>query len=96
LELDSREAQIIAMYERTVPLHRREPMTEEEIDDMVSLSRTFTQMSPEDAAAILVQLYDPRDVAAILYFMSERNAGAILATMSERYAAEITEILLYS
>jgi len=95
LELDNREAQIIAMYERTVPIHRRE-MTEEELEDMISLSRTFSRMSPEDAAKILRQLYDPRDVAAILYYMTERNASAILSTMDERYAAELTEILLYS
>ena len=95
LELDNREVQIIAMYERTVPLHRRE-MTDEERDDMVSLSRTYSQMSPENASRILVHLYDPRDVAGILYYMGERNAGSILAAMDARYAAEITEILLYS
>jgi len=95
LELDNREAQIIAMYERTVPIHRRE-MTDEELEDMISLSRTFSRMAPEDAARILRQLYDPRDVAALLYYMSERNSAAILSTMDERYAAELTEILLYS
>jgi len=95
MELDGREIQIIAMYERTIPLHRRE-MTEEEHGDMLALSRTYSQMSPADAARILVQLYDPRDVAAILYYMNERNAGSILTEMDARYAAEITEILLYS
>jgi len=94
-ELDSREAQIIAMYERTVPLYRRD-MTEQEQEDMESLSRTYSQMSPSDAAARLVRLYDPRDVAAILYFMAERPRAAILAAMDPAYAAEITEILLYS
>jgi len=94
-ELDRREEQIIAMYERTTPLYRRE-MTEEELDDMESLSRTYSQMAPESAARILVELYDPRDVAAILYFMSERNAAAILAVMHPEYAAEVTEILLYN
>ena len=94
-DLDRREEQIIAMYERTVPIHRRD-MTDEELDDMLSLSRTFTQMSPETAAQILVELYDPRDVAALLYYMGERNAASILAVMNVDYAAEITEILLYS
>ena len=95
MELNNREDQIIAMYERTIPIHRRE-MTEQELEDMLSLSTTYTQMSPESAAAILVELYDPRDVAAILYYMGERNAGSILAVMRPNYAAEITEILLYS
>jgi len=94
-DLDRREDQIYAMYERTIPIHRRE-MTEEEMEDMLSLSRTYTQMAPDRAAEILVRLYDPRDVAAILYFMGERNAAAIMTEMSTEYAAEITEILLYS
>jgi len=94
-ELNRREEQIIAMYERTIPLYRRE-MTDEEYTDMMSLSRTYTQMSPDVAAGILVRLYDPRDVAAILYFMGERNSAAILAVMDPGYAANITEILLYS
>jgi len=96
LELDRREDQITAMYERTVPIHRRDDITEEELEDMISLSRTYTQMSPDDAANILVRLYDPRDVAAILYHMTERNAGSILAVMDPAYAANITEILLYN
>ena len=83
------------MYERTVPLYRRE-MTEEELEDMMSISTLYTQMAPEAAAARLVRLYDPRDVAAILYFMGERNAAAIMSVMTVEYAAEITEILLYS
>ena len=94
-ELNIREEQILAMYERTVPLYRRE-MTEEELEDMLQISTLYTQMAPEAAAARLVRLYDPRDVAAILYFMGERNAAAIMSVMTVEYAAEITEILLYS
>ena len=94
-ELDRREEHIMAMYERTVPLWKRD-MTEEELEDMLSLSRLYSQMSPEDAAARLVALHDPRDVAGILYYMNERNAASILAAFEVRYAAQITEILLYS
>jgi len=95
-DLDRREEQIIAMYERTIPLFRRPDRTDQEMEDMLSLSRMYTRMSPDVAATILVQLYDPRDVAGILYYMSERNAAAILSEMDVRYAANITEILLYS
>jgi len=94
-DLDRREEQIVAMYERTIPLYRRD-MTDEEMDDMLQISRIYTQMAPERAAATLVRLYDPRDVAAILYFMGERNSASILAEMEVAYAAEITEILLYN
>ena len=94
--LNSREAQIIQMYERAIPIHRRENMSDQELEDMVSLSRTYTQMSPVNAAVILVEIYDQRDVAAILYFMGERPRGAIMAALHPAYAAEITEILLYS
>jgi len=94
-DLDRREEQILAMYERTIPLHKRD-MSDQEREDMIALSRTFTQMSPEAAAKILVELYDPRDAAGLLYYMGERNAASILAVMSVDYAAELTEILLYS
>jgi len=95
-DLDRREEQIIAMYERTIPLHRKNPMSEQDLADMISLSRTYSQMSPDDAAERLIRLYDPRDVAAILYYMSERNVAAILAAMDPGYAANITEIMLYT
>jgi len=94
-DLDRREEQIVAMYERTIPLYRRD-MTEDELDDMLQISRIYTQLAPEAAAERLVRLYDRRDVAAILYFMGERNAASILAEMEVGYAAEITEILLYN
>jgi len=95
VEQDRREEQLVAMYERTVPMYRRIE-SEEDMEDMLSLVTTFTQMSPETAAAILVRLYDQRDVASILYFMSERNAATILAEFTTEYAAEITEIWLYN
>jgi len=95
LDLDRREEQIMAMYERTIPLFRRD-MTDQEREDMISLAQTYTQMSPEVAATILARLYDPRDAAAILYYMNERNAATILAEMDPALAAELTEILLYS
>jgi len=94
-ELNSREQQIIAMYERTIPLYRRDDRTEQELEDMLSLSRTYSNMSPDTAAEIMIKLHDPRDVAAILYYMTERNAASILAAFRPEYAAEITEILLY-
>lgn len=96
LDLDRREEQILAMYERTVPLFRRPDLTEQDIEDMIAIGQNFTQMSPESAAEILSTLYDPRDAAGILYYMAARSAGSILAAMEPRLAAEITEILLYS
>lgn len=93
LELNNREAQIEQMLDRAIPLHRRD-LTEDELADIISLSNSYTQMSPESAANIMVAIHDPRDAAAILFFMSERNRGAIMAAMDVRFAAHITEILL--
>gem|GEM_PF-791838 len=76
-----------------LPLFRRH-LTTQELEDITSLSRTFTQMSPQTAADILAELEDPDQVASILYFMGERNASAILAVMNVEFAAELTEILL--
>jgi len=94
-ELLHREAQLEAMLDRTVPLHRRENMTEQEFNDMISLSITYAQMAPEEAANIMVEIHDPRDVAGLLYHMSERERAAIMTAMEARFAAHITEILLY-
>jgi len=91
--LDRREEQLDQRYEETTPLFRR-VLTEQELADIQSLSRTYSQMSPETAADILTELYEPRDVASILYYMTERNAAAILAVMEVEYAVTITEILL--
>ena len=72
----------------------RRHLTTQELEDITSLSRSFTQMSPETAAVILAEYEDRNQVASILYFMGERNAAAILAVMEVEFAAELTEILL--
>ena len=95
IELNNREEQIMAMYERTVPLYRRD-MTIQEREDMEAYARTFTQMAPETAAEILVRIGSVENTAAILYFMSERNAAAILAAFHPDYAAAVTNVWLYN
>jgi len=91
--LDLREQQQEQSQDVNVPLFRRD-MTEEQLADLQSLSRSYSQMSPEAAAEILVELFNPNDVATILYFMNERNAASILAEMDVDFAARLTEILL--
>jgi len=93
-DMERREAQLEAMADRTIPLHRRD-MTEQEFEDMVSLSNTYAQMAPEVAATIMVALHDPRDVAGLLYHMAERERAAIMTEMTPAFAAHVTEILLY-
>ena len=100
LALDKREEQINQLSKpkqpdnSTVPLYYRE-MTEDELAEMQSLSRTYAQMEPATAAGILAKLKDEKHIAALLYYMSERKASAILAVMETELAARITEILLY-
>ena len=93
-ELDDFSKELNDKELRITPIYRR-IMTEQELVDMQSLSRTYSLMSPETAAEILSRLYESRDIAAILYYMGERNAAAILAEMETARAAEITMILLY-
>jgi len=94
--LDRRE-QNISQVETSanVPVYQR-VLTEKEIEEMQSLSRSFSSMSPEAAAGILAELYTLEDAATILFYMTERNAGAILAVLDVEIAARITEILLGS
>jgi len=93
-DLDRRERELDEDQYLKTPIYKR-AMTAQEIEDMESLARTFTNMTPETASDILVRLYDPHDVAAILYFMSEKSAAAIMSVFDPVYAANITEIFLY-
>ena len=91
--LDRREDLLNIREDTDTPLFRRD-LTEQELADVASLSRTYAQMSPETAAEILAGLYEPMDIASILYFMAERNAATILAAMEVEMAVIITDILL--
>ncbi|MCL2391143.1 MAG: hypothetical protein FWC66_00875 [Oscillospiraceae bacterium] len=91
--LDRREEQLNDLLDTSIPIFRRE-MTDEQREDMLSLSNTLAQMSPDDAAHILVELPEAIDAAVVLFFMAERNAGAILAEMEPEFAADIIQILL--
>ena len=94
-ELDQREETLSNNTQSSAPIYRRQ-LTAQEITDMESLSRSYSQMPPDAAAVILTELERMDDVAAILYYMNERNAASILSAMDPEFAARITEILLYS
>jgi len=94
-DLNSREETIREQEQQSAPLYKRQ-LTEQELEDMQSLSRSYSLMAPEVAATILGELGNSNDVATILYYMTERNAAAILAVMNPDFAAELTNILLYS
>ncbi|MDR1117661.1 MAG: hypothetical protein LBL09_05380 [Oscillospiraceae bacterium] len=87
-ELDSKD------YRRT-PIYRR-LLNQTDIDDMKSLSKTYSLMAPADAAERLAELYEVEDMAAIIYYMSEAGAAAILSAMDAGLAADITQALLSS
>lgn len=86
-ELDERETAIIPLYLR--------PLNEEELANMKSVGRIYSQMVPEEAAEILASLYSVDDMAAILYYMPEKSSAAILAAMDTALAAEITNVLIH-
>jgi len=91
--LDKRAEQMNQTNGTAAPIYRRD-LTEQELTDMQSLSRSYAQINPATAADILTKLKDEQHVASIIYFMSERNAAAILAAMEIEFAARITDILL--
>ena len=93
--LDRREEVLDIREDSDKPRFRKE-LTDRELEDITSLSRTYAQMAPETAAEILAELYEPMDIASILYFMAERNAASVLSAMEIGLAAIITEILLKS
>ena len=91
--VEKRQQEVDSWLDNTTPLFRRE-LTDLELSDLTSLSRSYSQMIPETAAEILVELYEPMDAATILYYMAERNASQILAAMEVEDAVVVTEILL--
>ena len=95
--LDKREAAFKQQQEdqalATAPALERE-LTETEIAYFQSLSRTYSNMSPENAARVLEEIYSPEDAALIIHYMSERGAAAIFDVMDVNLAARLTEILL--
>ena len=78
---------------RLTPAFRRE-LSDQEVEDMLSLARTYAAMEADTAAVIMAELYNAIDAASILYYMSERNAAAILSVMDVDFAAMVTDILL--
>jgi flagellar motility protein MotE (MotC chaperone) len=94
VSLDRREEQMDQTSDGKGPVYRQ-IVSEQDLADMQSLGRSYAQMAPETAAAILTELKDEQYVAAIIYYMAERNAAAILAVMEPAFAARITELLIW-
>jgi flagellar motility protein MotE (MotC chaperone) len=93
--LDRREAAMNEAAEAAPrPDDPRRELTEQELADIQSVSRTYAQMPPETAAEILTELYEIHDVAMILFHMTERNVAAILGALEVGFAARVTELLL--
>jgi len=93
--LNRREDALDQREDVETPMFRR-VLTEQELADLQSLSRMYTQMPPDTAAELLAGLYNNMDIASILYYMTERNAATILAAMDTELAVAITRILLNS
>ena len=91
--LDKREQEMTSLEISKIPIFRR-ALSDQELADIEALSGTFAAMTPESAADILVRMYDPGNVAVIIYYMSQKNAAAILSVMDPAYAANLTQMLL--
>ena len=91
--LDKREQDLNDMTLDKTPIYKRN-LSEQEITDLKNLSGTFAAMAPDSAAEILVRMYDPGDVAAIIYYMSSKNAAAVMSAMDPAYAANLTQLLI--
>ena len=91
--LDKREQDMNDLTLDKTPIYKR-ALTEQEITDLKNLSSTFAAMAPDSAAEILVRMYDPGDVAVIIYYMSSKNAAAVMSAMDPAYAANLTQLLI--
>lgn len=93
-ELDERETELDEREIAIIPLYLK-PLSDDELENMKSISRVYSEMTPEKAAEILASLYSVDDMAAILYYMPEKSSAAILAAMDKELAVEITDVLLH-
>jgi len=94
-ELIAFENELIVREERLRPIYEF-PMSDQDLQQLQSVSAMYSRISPDAAAGILEQLYNPRASAAILFYMPVQNAAMILNAMSTETAAEVTQILLYN
>ena len=93
VELDKKAEQMVVTEDVTVPRFMRN-LPEPELERLRTTSLDFTNMSPEEAVDILLEIKDINEVATILYFMRPRNRAPILVAMDAPLAAELTLILL--
>ena len=91
--LDKREQDLNDLTLDRTPIYKR-TLTDQEITDLKNLSSTFAAMTPDSAAEILVRMYDPGDVAVIIYYMSSKSAAAVMSAMDPAYAANLTQMLI--
>ena len=91
--LDKRESDLIVSEQNRVPIYRQ-PLSEEDEENLKSLGKTYASMTPAEAAKRIAALLNVEDMAAIIYNMSETSAAAVLEAMDTRLAAQITEALL--
>lgn len=94
-ELTKKETQLSSTERETEPIYRG-LISEQDLEDMKSLSKIFSSMSAESAASILSSLYTVEDMTAIIYFMSESSAASIMQVLDVELAAEITNALLHT
>ncbi len=72
----------------------RASLSEEKLTELRKVGTIYSKMDPTAAADIMVEIYQPMELATIIYYMQPAAAAALLAKMDSAQAARITQILM--
>lgn len=72
----------------------RAALSEEKLTELKKIGTIYSKMDPTAAADIMVEIYQPMELATIIYYMQPAAAAALLAKMDSAQAARITQILM--
>lgn len=72
----------------------RAALSEEKLTELKKVGAIYSKMDPTAAADIMVEIYQPMELATIIYYMQPAAAASLLAKMDSAQAARITQILM--
>lgn len=71
----------------------RAGLSEEKLTELQQVGSIYSKMDPKAAAAVMTQIYNPQQIAVIIYFMQPAASASLLAKMDAPLAASVTQLL---
>ncbi len=72
----------------------RAALSEDKLTELKKVGIIYSKMDPAAAADIMLEIYQPMELATIIYYMQPAAAASLLAEMDSAQAARVTQILM--